>query len=548
MPLINPVIRFAEDQTGGTDAQILRKRPQSRIIQRLMGRRQSRGPILGKKEICYDVVGCFELPRKPSLKKPPQSPEMVDTKFWLYTRSTVTNLEVKYDDLLILRKDAQLLYYGDDFESIKNSTFNPGKPSKVLIHGFKGSGKDKGALSGVKEFLKLEDVNVLVVDWEKGAADSYSTAVANTKLIGRQTALMLMDMIAVGADPKNIHVIGFSLGAHIAGCAGEMTKQRGQKLGRITGLDPASPLFKHHVLREPSTKLDATKADFVDVIHTDGSLVFTDGFGLLRPIGHVDFFPNGGREQRGCSDGRGSVVVSHFEGTINSSVVCSHVRAWQLFLESVVNLQKPNGILFIAYPCQSGSEGFVQGKCFIEPKVRCIPGDQGCNVMGMGAHPNGARGALYLATRDSEPYCEKCVAGEQMHLNLEISPTTEKTRGYLNLRLKHGDHFTNFKLSDELSDAIRGGKQMNSIGVANANEISGSITPVVDALLSFQSLEFQTTPQNTETPGKIISISNVNIEDTKGNKWKYCGEHAPLQSINGTAFSALHVRLQLSPC
>lgn len=73
------------------------------------------------------------------------------------------------------------------------------------------------------------------MDWEKGAADSYSTAVANTKLIGRQTALMLMDMIAVGADPKNIHVIGFSLGAHIAGCAGEMTKQRGQKLGRITG-------------------------------------------------------------------------------------------------------------------------------------------------------------------------------------------------------------------------------------------------------------------------------------------------------------------------
>lgn len=48
------------------------------------------------------------------------------------------------------------------------------------------------------------------------------------------------------------------------------------------GLDPASPLFKHHLLREPSTKLDATKADFVDIIHTDGSPVFTDGFGLLR--------------------------------------------------------------------------------------------------------------------------------------------------------------------------------------------------------------------------------------------------------------------------
>lgn len=56
----------------------------------------------------------------------------------------------------------------------------------------------------------------------------------------------------------------------------------------ISGLDPASPLFKHHLVREPSTKLDATKADFVDVIHTDGSAVFTDGFGLLRFVGFWD--------------------------------------------------------------------------------------------------------------------------------------------------------------------------------------------------------------------------------------------------------------------
>ena len=75
----------------------------------------------------------------------------------------------------------------------------------------------------------------MVVDWEKGAADGYSTAVANTELVGRQTAIMLMDLIGWGASVKDIHVIGFSLGAHIAGCAGEMLKSRGFKLGRITG-------------------------------------------------------------------------------------------------------------------------------------------------------------------------------------------------------------------------------------------------------------------------------------------------------------------------
>ena len=79
----------------------------------------------------------------------------------------------------------------------------------------------------------------------------------------------------------------------------------------VSGLDPASPIFRSQFI-EPSRKLDTDDADFVDVIHTDGSPVWTDGFGLLKPLGHVDYFPNGGREQPGCNDGRASVVVSHF--------------------------------------------------------------------------------------------------------------------------------------------------------------------------------------------------------------------------------------------
>lgn len=39
--------------------------------------------------------------------------------------------------------------------------------------------------------------------------------------------------------------------------------------------------------------------------------------------------------------------------------------------------------------------------------------------------------------------------GEQLQVLVEISRKTEKTRGYLHMRLKHGDHFTNFKLSHE---------------------------------------------------------------------------------------------------
>jgi hypothetical protein len=35
----------------------------------------------------------------------------------------------------------------------------------------------------------------------------------------------------------------------------------------------------------------------VDVIHTDGSSSIAGGFGHLDPLGHVDFYPNGGSVQ-----------------------------------------------------------------------------------------------------------------------------------------------------------------------------------------------------------------------------------------------------------
>lgn len=154
------------------------------------------------------------------------------------------------------------------------------------------------------------------MDWALGANGSYGIAVSNVELVGRQLALIILDAIKLGIDPNTVHIFGFSLGAHIAGCASEMLKKRNILLGRITGLDPASPFFRHRIFRERSRKLDASDAKLVDVIHTDGSIDFADGFGLFKPIGHVDFFPNGGREQPGCTDIKNAVVVSHLNGTV----------------------------------------------------------------------------------------------------------------------------------------------------------------------------------------------------------------------------------------
>ena len=56
----------------------------------------------------------------------------------------------------------------------------------------------------------------------------------------------------------------------------------------------------------PSVRLDTTDADFVDIIHTD-----LKGLGIDQPIGHLDFYPNGGDVQPGCG------VIATIKGKTN---------------------------------------------------------------------------------------------------------------------------------------------------------------------------------------------------------------------------------------
>ena len=64
-----------------------------------------------------------------------------------------------------------------------------------------------------------------------------------------------------------------------------------------SGLDPAGPLFEGY---DPRVRLDKSDAEYVDVIHSNGESLIVGGFGVWEPIGHVDFYPNGGRAQSGC--------------------------------------------------------------------------------------------------------------------------------------------------------------------------------------------------------------------------------------------------------
>ncbi|XP_007933105.1 lipase member I [Orycteropus afer afer] len=214
-----------------------------------------------------------------------------------------TQLSVKDSlrDLFIPRMEIILMMYTRNNQNCAkplfeqdntlNILFNTKRKTVWLIHGYRPTGS---APSWIQNFLRLllnkEDMNIIVVDWNRGATTLiYNRAVKNTRKVAIILTRYIRKLLKHGASLDTFHFIGVSLGAHISGFVGKIFQ--GQ-LGRITGLDPAGPKFSG----KPSYgRLDYTDAAFVDVIHSDA-----DGLGIKEPLGHIDFYPNGGKKQPGC--------------------------------------------------------------------------------------------------------------------------------------------------------------------------------------------------------------------------------------------------------
>ena len=67
---------------------------------------------------------------------------------------------------------------------------------------------------------------------------------SNTWIVAREAVVFLKAFINRGLKLEDIHVLGHSLGAHVAGIIGNNLKlEFGSKIGRVTGLDPAAPYY-----------------------------------------------------------------------------------------------------------------------------------------------------------------------------------------------------------------------------------------------------------------------------------------------------------------
>ncbi|RZC41440.1 pancreatic lipase-related protein 2-like [Asbolus verrucosus] len=260
--------------------------------------------------------------------------------------------------------------------------FDKSKALKFVTHGWLSDGKADVCRTIKDGFLKKYDANVFIVDWgEISRNPVYPLLVERTKSVANFYSKFLTDLIDYGVDPKTIHLVGHSLGAHVSGFAARNVT-RG-KIGRVTGLDPALPGFTKWFEWD---YIKDTDAEFVDIIHTSSGFL-----GIGKPVGHVDFFPNGGSvPQPGCSFIKVTVsgeVARLFHLLLQFFEACSHGRSWKYFAESLTS-----SIPFLAFHWDPFQDFMKNRSC----EEKGVP-------MGDPTPPT-ARGQYYLKTDSAPPF------------------------------------------------------------------------------------------------------------------------------------------------
>lgn len=356
--------------------------------------------------LCFLLVNVASLHIQDSEVANPECEDLYTTTWREYRQGV--HLQVQY--LLLTRHNltcASPFTFNSLNDTHSSTDFNASLPTKVIIHGFRAMGSKPSWVPNLAQaLLKVEDVNVLVVDWINSASFAYNRVVENYKEVAINISVLINHLINYGCPVESFHLIGVSLGAHVAGFVG--TIFRGQ-LGRITGLDPAGPMFKG---KDISDRLDPSDALFVEAIHTDA-----DYFGISIPVGHVDFFLNGGMDQAGCARSSFASMYGY--------VICDHMRAVHVYISAL------NGTCsLMGFPCSS-YDHFLEGRCL--DCQRTFGGT--CPQIGLQEHsgltvhplPNNQR--VYLLTTSSPPFCAHHILVE-----VEISPLDKSAELQVSLR------------------------------------------------------------------------------------------------------------------
>ncbi|CAG5103539.1 Similar to Exosc10: Exosome component 10 (Mus musculus), partial [Cotesia congregata] len=277
-----------------------------------------------------------------------------------------------------------LVLTGNQF-GLEWTDFKIERKTIIIVHGFLSDG----------EMSWLQDMDQAFRLWWTGVLTATPGIIIKLLLLSH---IVNATESASPESPKTnwglIHMVGHSLGAHICGVAADEFKKfkSSWKITRITGLDPAQPCFSNS-----SLSLDVSDAPFVDIIHTNGQLMTKLGLGLPEPIGHVDFYPNGGKAQPGCLIHHGSALYFiHLPKHLINEAICSHGRSYVYFTESINAAILKDG-KFWSHAWDGSYRSAVQ-------LINESCDSNTCIEMGINSNNYLTRGSFFTVTSKSKPY------------------------------------------------------------------------------------------------------------------------------------------------
>jgi len=277
----------------------------------------------------------------------------------------------------------------NDSSVLEGSGFKKSHDTVVLIDGFDSPRTPFYKLAFDAFMANNRQPNIILVDYRKLSGREsplavvplssiflYLNVLQNVDVLGERVGHFLHFLHSQGGiAPSNLHLVGMSMGCHVAGAASVFFKQKtgGLRIGRITGLDPAVTVYPLRVV----TRLRAShkSADFIDSYHTNRGTLGE----IVEETADMNVYINGGSSQPGCEPYDQS--FKPYPG------LCSHLYAWEWFAASFSQD-------YPACPCR-------EWECYCQKDCRkCRKAKQ----LRVGIHaPSWARGTYHLASTSPKP-------------------------------------------------------------------------------------------------------------------------------------------------
>lgn len=282
------------------------------------------------KQVCYDLVGCFELgPPWASAKRAcgiPQPPSKLTTTITFYAGSSKGQVIYKYPKI-----------------TIKDIPFLKNQPTYIITHGSNADSKEPWLTDARNGLIQHQNANVIIVDWAHLAKTGFPlneiTMCGSIRTTAHEVTAVIRKLHEEQClDYSTTHCVGHSNGAHVCGYIG---KNLTSQLATIWGLDAGNVLFEGH---PKEVRLSSGDAKLVVAIHTHGApFVPTLAVGFVSPYADVDFYFNGGVQQPGCEVSvagklKEESVVKAVKDKADSWLACPHSRAHDVWAEAVYKI------------------------------------------------------------------------------------------------------------------------------------------------------------------------------------------------------------------